>query len=125
MRWPKRLTKSEIRRHPTYHYIGEIEKLNQEYGDLIVKPYNVARLSEIISELGKLWNGKLQYEEDNQLIEGNGRKSLWQVQESVHAIMYETSQKIDKTKRKEGKHKAFVEGLYRIRSILDEWDTRL
>lgn len=124
-RWPKRLTRNEMRRHNEYHHIRGIEKLQQEYADLIVKPHNVARLSEIISELGKLWNDKLRYEEENQLIRGNGRKSLRQVQESVHEIVCETGHKIDTAKGKERKHQTFAKGLYRMKSILDEWETRL
>ena len=120
-RWSTRLTKSEIR----YYYINfcnrRIAELQRQYAELITKPHKAHRLSEIISELGRLWNEKIRYEEDERLINVNGAKNLWQVQNEVREIVCEAKQKIAKANKQEDKLNVFMEGLLKLKYVLDDW----
>ena len=117
------LTESEIR----YYYINfcnrRIAELQGQYADIITKPHKARRLSEIISELGMLWNEKMRYEEDERLTNVNGAKSLWQVQNEAREIVCEARQKIVKANDKEDKLNVFMEGLLKLKYILDDWKT--
>ena len=117
------LTESEIR----YYYINlcnrRIAELQGQYADIITKPHKAHRLSEIISELGRLWNEKMRYEEKERLTYVNGAKSLWQVQNEVSEIICEAKQKIAEANKQEDKFNVFMEGLLRLRYVLDDWKT--
>jgi len=104
-------------------YNKRIAELEREYADLVQKPYQAGRLSEIISELGRIWNERFQYEDVESVINGNGAKNLQQVQNEVSAIVSEAKQKIEKAKNLENKHIAYLENLLKLRDILNEWET--
>jgi hypothetical protein len=104
-------------------YDKRIAELEREYADLIQKPYRAGRLSEIISELGRMWNERLQYEDVESVINENGAKNLQQVQNEVSAIVSEAKQKIEKAKNLENKHIAYLEDLLKLRDVLNEWET--
>ena len=54
-----------FKRDETQHRDKRIAKLEQEYAKLMTsKTPNVARLADIVSELGRLWNAKVRDEED-------------------------------------------------------------
>ena len=113
-----------LKRWKICHLNRQIKRLQQEYAYHIGKPYSAARLSEIISELSRLWNDKLRYEEDHSA-EPNGLKSLGEVQKSVLEIVCEAETKIGKASGRKEKHKAFIEGLVKIRDTMDEWEPTL
>ena len=102
--------------------IGELEK---EYKELIQKPYQAGRLSEIISELGNIWNETLRYEDVESTITGNGAKNLQQVHEDVSDIVQEVKQQIATSKESDDKLIYFEEGLLKLRHVLNEWETVL
>ena len=106
-------------------YNKKIEELEKEYADLIQKPYQAGRLSEIISDLGKMWNERLRYEDVESAINGNGAKNLQQVQEDVSDIVQEVKQQIATSKDSDDKLIVFEEGLLKLRHVLNEWETVL
>jgi len=107
------------------HYLNRrIEKLNREYESEIVYPYNSAKIWQIISELGKLSNAKLKYER-NPSPGVNHRKSLSEILILINEVTCRINQDVNRAKRESDKQEAFIEGLVKIRDILDEWDPRL
>ena len=82
-------------------------------------------MSEIISELGSIWNERLRYEDIDSAVNGNGAKNLWQVQNEVGDIVHEVKQQIAISKDSDDKLIVFEEGLLKLRHILSEWETEL
>ena len=112
------------------HYYAElcnkrIAELEKEYADLIQKPYQAGRLTEIISELGNMWNKRLRYEDIESVANGNGSKNIWQVQNEVSDIVQEAKQQITVSKESDDKLAVFVESLEKLRYVLNEWETEL
>jgi len=97
--------------------------LEREYADLIKKPYQAGRLSEIISELGSVWNERMRYEDIDSAANINGAKSLWQVQNDVSNIVQQAKQEIARAQRYDDKFIIFIEGLLKLSYVLDEWET--
>ncbi len=133
---PADILESIIRRYSLPMYNRRITRLEKQYGDLINEPYKARELSEIVSELGKLWNAKLKYEdsEDDDCEISNcktedcetsdavdGAKNLQQVQEEVYKILKDAGDKIDSAKTRDKKQEAFREGLKKMAAVLDEW----
>jgi len=102
-----------------------IAELEREYAELMQKPYQAGRLSEIISELGSMWNERLKYEDIESAANANGAKSLRQVQNDVSDIVQEVKQKITISKESDDKFIVFIEGLLKLRYVLNEWETEL
>ena len=120
-----KLTDSQFKHYYIEFCNKRIAELEREYADLIQKPYQAGRLSEIISELGSMWNEKLQYEDIESEENLNGAKSLWQVQNEVSDIVHEAKQKIAIAKESEDKLTVYIEGLLELRYVLNEWETEL
>ena len=120
-----KLTDSEFRHDYIEFCNKRIAELEREYADLIQKPYEAGRLSEIISELGSIWNERLRYEDIERTINGNGAKNLWQVQNEVSDIVHEVKQQIAISKESDDKFIVFEEGLLKLRHVLNEWETEL
>ena len=120
-----KLTDSEFRHYYIEFCNKKIAELEREYADLIQKPYEAGRLSEIISELGSIWNERLRYEDIERTINGNGAKNLWQVQNEVSDIVHEVKQQIAISKESDDKFIVFEEGLLKLRHVLNEWETEL
>ena len=118
-----KLTDSEFK----YHYVEfckkRIAELEREYAELIEKPYQAGRLSEIISELGSIWNERLRYEDIDIAAGTNGAKSLWQVQDDVSSIVQEAKKQIAEAKENDNRSVIFAEALVKLRQVLDEWET--
>ena len=110
-----------------YRYVEfckkRITELEKEYAELIEQPYQAGRLSEIISELGNIWNERLQYEDVDIAASTNGAKSLWQVQNDVSSIVQEAKKQIAETKETDNRSIIFAEALVKLRHVLDEWET--
>lgn len=106
-------------------YDKRIAELEREHADLIGKPYQASRLSEIISELGRMWNERLRYEDVESAINGNGTKNLQQVQENVSDIVQAVKQQIATSKASDDRLIVFEEGLQKLRHVLNEWETVL
>jgi len=104
-------------------YDKRIEELEREYKDLIQKPYQAGRLSEIISELGRMWNDRLRYEDVRSVINGNAAKNLRQVQKDVGDIVQEVKQQIAISRESDEKFTVFIDGLLKLRHVLDEWES--
>ena len=99
----------------------EIAKLEQEYQDLMeVWPRDVARLAKIISALGRLWNEKLRDEQNEALIGRDGMQDIKQLQKAVSRIVSEGKEEMAKAQSKEEIHKAFIEGLDKVRCLMGE-----
>ena len=120
-----KLTDSEFRHYYIEFCNKRIAELEREYADLIQKPYEAGRLSEIISELGSIWNERLRYEDIERTVNGNGAKNLWQVQNEVSDIVQEAKQQIAISKESDDKFIVFEEGLLKLRHVLNEWETEL
>ena len=117
---PTKLTINGFRR---YYINKRIVDLEREYADLIKKPYQAGRLSEIISELGSVWNERMRYEDIDSAANINGAKSLWQVQNDVSNIVQQAKQEIARAQRYDDKFIIFIEGLLKLSYVLDEWET--
>ena len=113
---------SDISRYGIQRRDKKIAKIEQEYRDLMTAwPRNVARLSEIISELGKLWNAKVRDDEQNGgLAERDGAQDMEQLQKAVNMIMCKGKKKMAKAQSQEEIHKVFIEGLDKVRCLMDE-----
>ena len=120
-----KLTDSEFKHYYIESCKKRITELEREYADLIEKPYQAGRLSEIISELGSIWNERLRYEDIDSAVNGNGAKNLWQVQNEVGDIVHEVKQQIAISKDSDDKLIVFEEGLLKLRHVLNEWETEL
>ena len=120
-----KLTDSEFRQYYIEFCNKRIAELEREYASLIQKPYQAGRLGEIISELGSSWNKKLKYEDIDSEANLNGAKSLWQIQNDVSTIVQKAKQQIAIAKESEDKLTVYVEGLLKLRYVLDEWETEL
>ena len=93
----------------------KIAELEQEFHDLMASwPPNVSRLSQIVSELGRLWNTKLREEEKMPLVEGDGLKDMTQLQMAVDAIIREGKRKMGSARNKEEINTAFVESVNKM-----------
>jgi hypothetical protein len=99
----------------------KITELEQEFHDLMTSwPPNVSRLSQIVSELGRLWNTKLRDEEEKKpLVEGDGLKDMSQLQMAVDAIIREGKQKMGSARNKEEINSAFVESVNKMICLLE------
>ena len=116
-----RLVNSDRSRSSISYYDKKIAKLEQEYQNLIdSSPCNMARLAQIISELGKLWNAKLRDEVDKELAKRDGAKDIWQLQEAVNEIMREGKKKMTKAQSKEEIRAAFTEGMDKMICLMGE-----
>ncbi len=102
-----------------------IAELEREYMELIQKPYQAGRLSEIISELGSIWNERLRYEDVDSAVNGNGAKNLGQVQHEVSHIVQEAKQQLAISRESDDKLAVFEESLLKLRQVLDEWEPGL
>jgi len=112
---------SRIGQYLTQRRDKKIAKLEQEYRDLMtVWPQDVARLSGIISALGRLWNEKLRDEQYAELVGIDGVKSIEQLQKAVSRIMREGKEQMTKAQSREEIHKAFIEVLDRVRCLMGE-----
>ena len=120
-----KVTDSELRHHYIEFCSKKISDLEREYLDLIQKPYQAGRLNEIISELGIMWNKRLRYEDTKSTVNGNGAKNLWQIRDEVSNIVQEAKQQIAISKESDDKLTVFVEGILKLRHVLDEWETEL
>ena len=89
-----KLTDTESKHYYIEFYNKRIVELEREYKELIQKPYQAGRLSEIISELGRMWNERLRYEDVESTVNGDGAKNLQQVQKDISDIVQETKQQI-------------------------------
>ncbi|MFC2013476.1 hypothetical protein ACFLU8_01110 [Chloroflexota bacterium] len=87
---------------------------------MTVQPWNVARLSEIITELGRLWNVKMSDGHDEELVKRDGARGIEQLQKAVNMVMSEGKRKMVKAKSKNDIHKAFVESLDKGRCMMHE-----
>ena len=101
----------------------KIEELEKEYQELIKKPYQAGRLSEIVSELGRVWNEKLKYEDAESAEGGNSHKKIWQVQKDIDKVVQEVKQQIAISEESDEKRTFFIDGLLRLRYLLNEWET--
>jgi hypothetical protein len=112
-----------VLKNETQHYYElRIAELEKQYADLVDQPYSAGKLSEIVSELGKLWNEKLKSEENERLAGANGAKSLQQIQEEVQEIINNARYQITSAKDREAKRRVFQQGLRKVITILDEWE---
>ena len=99
----------------------KIAKLEREYQYLLSSStHNAARLSLIVSELGKLWNSKFHAEGDKELAKWDGPSDIWQLQKAVNKIVLGGKKKMAKARSDEEIHIAFKEGLYKIKTLIDE-----
>lgn len=119
------LTDGESRRYKIELCSKRIAELEREYLNIIQKPYQAGRLSEIISQLGTMWNARLRYEDIKSAVNGNGAKNLWQVQNEVKDIVQEAKHHIAISKGSDDKNTIFIEGLLKLRHVLEEWETEL
>jgi hypothetical protein len=104
-----------IRLSDPEHRDKKIAELEQEFHDLMASwPPNVSRLSQIVSELGKLWNTKLRDEEKEPLVEGDGLKDMAQLQMAVDEIIREGKKKMGSAQNKEEINTAFVESVNKM-----------
>jgi hypothetical protein len=120
----KRVAQDVIEQIKVYQLNRRIEKLNKEYESEIVYPYNSAKLWEIISELGRLSNAKIEYEEDDSS-EANHRKSLSEILTLINEVTCGISQDIYEAGKESDREEAFIMGLVMMKDILDEWDPSL
>ena len=98
----------------------KIAELEQEFHDLMALwPPNVSRLSQIVSELGKLWNTKLRDEEKEPLVEGDGLKDITQLQMAVNEIVREGKKKMGGAQNKEEINTAFVESVNKMLCLFE------
>jgi hypothetical protein len=117
-----KLTDTEIKHYYIESCKKRITELESEYAELIEQPYQAGRLSEIISELGNIWNERLRYEDIDNEASTNGAKSLWQVQNDVSSIVQEAKQQIARAKKHDNRSALFAEALVKLRQVLDEWE---
>lgn len=108
-------TDTGIRLSDPEHRDEKIAELEQEFHGLMAScPPNVSRLSQIVSELGKLWNTKLRDEEKEPLVEGDGPGDIVQLQMTVHEIVREGKKKMGNARNKEEIHTVFVESVNKM-----------
>ena len=113
-------TDTRIKWSDPEHRDEKIAELEQEFHDLMASwPPNVSRLSEIVSELGKLWNTKLRDEEEEPLVEGDGLKDMAQLQMAVGEIIREGKKKMGSAHNKEEINSAFVESVNKMICLLE------
>ena len=120
-----KISDTELRNNYIEFYNKRIEELEKEYTELIQKPYQAGRLSEIISELGRMWNERLRYEDVEGEINGNGAKNLQQVRKDVSDIVQGVKQQIAISKESDDKVAIFIKGLEKLRFVLNEWEPEL
>jgi len=102
------------------HRDKKIAELEQEFHDLMTSwPPNVSRLSQIVSELGRLWNTKLRDEEKEPLVEGDGPKDITQLQVAVNEIVREGKKKMGRAHNKEEINSAFVESVNKMLCLFE------
>jgi len=70
-----------------------------------------------------MWNARLRYEDIKSAV--NGAKNLRQVQDEVRDIVQEAKHQIAISKEPGIKNIFFIEGLLKLRYLLDEWETEL
>jgi len=113
-------TDTRIKWSDPEHRDEKIAELEQEFHDLMASwPPNVSRLSQIVSELGKLWNTKLRDEEEEPLVEGDGLKDMAQLQMAVGEIIREGKKKMGSAHNKEEINSAFVESVNKMICLLE------
>jgi len=128
----KTIYKKSFKRRPDYstdtgtewsdpeHRDKKIAELEQEFHDLMVSsPPNVSRLSQIISELGRLWNTKLRDEQKEPLAEGDEPKDMAQLQKVVGEIVREGKKKMGNAQSKEEIHATFIESINKMICLLE------
>ena len=120
-----RLSDTELRNNYIEFYNKRIEELEKEYKELIQKPYQAGRLSEIISELGKMWNERLRYEDVEGEINGNGAKNLQQVRKDVSDIVQGVKDRLAMSKELDDKIAVLMKGLEKLSVVLDKCETGL
>jgi hypothetical protein len=98
----------------------KIAELEQEFHDLMTSwPPNVSRLSQIVSELGRLWNTKLREEEREPLVEGDGLKDMAQLQMAVGEIIREGKQKMGSARNRDEINTAFAESVNKMLCLFE------
>lgn len=112
---------TDARRSDLEHYDKKIAELEQEFHDLMASgPPNVSRLSQIVSELGRLWNAKLRDEQKVPLADGDKPKDMAQLQKAVNEIVREGKKKMGKARGEEEIRAAFTDSLNKMISLFDE-----
>ena len=119
------LSDAELRNSYIDFYDKRIEELENEYKELIQKPYQAGRLSEIISELGRIWNERLRYQDVEGEINSNGAKNLQQVRKDVSDIVQEVKSQIEISIGSNERLSVFAKGLEKLIAVVGEWEPRL
>lgn len=115
------LADSGTRRQKIRSRDKKIAELEREYRDLMAaRPPNMARLAEIISELGRLWNAKVRGEQNEELAGIDRAKDMGQLQKAVSKILREATKKMAEAQSKQEIHTALIEGMYEARRLMDE-----
>lgn len=117
-----------LKRRPNYssdtdaeQHDKKIAELEREFHDLMASgPPNVSRLSQIVSELGRLWNAKLREEQEAPLAGGDEPKGMAQLQKAVDEIVREGKMKMGKARGEEEIRAAFTDSLNKMISLFDE-----
>ena len=100
----------------------KIIRLEQEYQYLLGSSTtnSVARLSVVVSELGKFWNMKLRAEDKTELAKRDGSLDIWELQKTVNKVVHDGKKKMAKARSDEEIHAAFKEGIYKIKCLMNE-----
>ncbi len=94
---------------------AKITQLEQEFHNLMASsPTNVARLSQIVSELGRQWNAKLRDEQEEPRFNGDEPKDITQLQESVSEIVRDGMKKMGDAGSKSEIRIAFADSLNKM-----------
>ena len=121
----KILSDNELRENYIEFYNKKIAELEKEYKELIQKPYQASRLSEIVSELGRMWNERLRYEDVEGKINGDGAKNLQQVRKEVSNILQGVKEQLPMSQELDDKMAVLMKGLEKLSIVLDKWETGL
>ena len=117
-----KISDTELRNTYIEFYNKRIEELEKEYTELIQKPYQAGRLSEIVSELGRMWNERLRYEDVEGKINGDGAKNLQQVRKEVSDIVQGVKEQLAISKELDDKIAVLMKGLEKLSVVLDKWE---
>ena len=105
---------SGIRQYYIRRRDKKIAKLEQEYRDLMTaQPRNVARLSQLITDLGRLWNAKVRDEQNE--VQGIGH-----LQKAADETMREGVERMAKARSKEEVNRTFIKYMDKVRHLMDE-----
>lgn len=120
-RSPNCLSDTDTRQSDLEYHDKKIAELEQEFHDLMASgPPNVSRLSQIVSELGRLWNAKLRDEQKEPLADGDEPKDMAQLQKAVDEIVREGKRKMGKAQGEGEVRAAFTDSLNKMISLFDE-----